>query len=442
MSVPPVYPCPLCGHNFITCSHGPNALTAGISQLSLEAIEQTQRPSLRLDPNAPEFVPRFSVSSHPPPPQQEEIAAGGGAEGGSVEGADYSSLGARPKARKQRPEESVVPQSLVYKALNIPGSPHCLEEGVQFFSKDAHSIEEVVLNTIQAACNSIRVRIYHMSSEVIMQALKDRIDEGLDVLIYYQTMRDDTGIFADDSYKKLLKTRNVSTSFQHKKEIIVDGQLALMGTMNFSYLSLNCDPNCLIKVYSPRLCSLMKQNLSGKCRVHGQELVYHSLYRNGPDISLEIIKAINAATSKIYVAMFIISHDAILEALDRAHRRGVNVVLIVDNIQKHTTFSILQKLGSKVKLLEYGDSGCLHCKICVIDGKDFIIGSANWSKRGFSGNLESVLFVKGMTPSQKEGVNKFWTHLLSYSHEVTPENVNIGRKRMLQQGEREEKEEN
>ncbi|WP_233637648.1 phospholipase D-like domain-containing protein, partial [Chlamydia pecorum] len=194
--------------------------------------------------------------------------------------------------------------------------------------------------------------------------------------------------------------------------------------------------------HSPRLCSLMKQNLSGKCRVHGQELVYHSLYRNGPDISLEIIKAINAATSKIYVAMFIISHDAILEALDRAHRRGVNVVLIVDNIQKHTTFSILQKLGSKVKLLEYGDSGCLHCKICIIDGKDFIIGSANWSKRGFSGNLESVLFVKGMTPSQKEGVNKFWTHLLSYSHEVTPENVNIGRKRMLQQGEREEKEEN
>ncbi|WP_370889862.1 PABP-interacting PAM2 motif-containing protein [Chlamydia pecorum] len=72
MSVPPVYPCPLCGHNFITCSHGPNALTAGISQLSLEAIEQTQRPSSRLDPNAPEFVPRFSVSSHvPPPPSQK-----------------------------------------------------------------------------------------------------------------------------------------------------------------------------------------------------------------------------------------------------------------------------------------------------------------------------------------------------------------------------------
>lgn len=50
-------------------------------------------------------------------PQQEEMAAGGGAEGGSVEGADYSSLGSRPKVRKQRPEEIVVPQSLAISCL-------------------------------------------------------------------------------------------------------------------------------------------------------------------------------------------------------------------------------------------------------------------------------------------------------------------------------------
>ncbi|WP_231146150.1 PABP-interacting PAM2 motif-containing protein, partial [Chlamydia pecorum] len=63
MSIPPVYPCPYCGYNFMLCAHGPNALAVGISRLSLETIECSKKTS-NLNPSAKEFIPRFTMS-HP-----------------------------------------------------------------------------------------------------------------------------------------------------------------------------------------------------------------------------------------------------------------------------------------------------------------------------------------------------------------------------------------
>ncbi|WP_370889866.1 phospholipase D-like domain-containing protein [Chlamydia pecorum] len=421
------------------CAHGPNALAVGISRLSLGTIECSKKTS-NLNPSAKEFIPRFTMSHPyvPPPPQSEGVSAGRGDASCPVEGAGYSSLGARPKVRKQSPEESVVPQSLVYKALNIPGSPHCLEEGVQFFSKDCgDNIEDIILSAIRSASSEIKVKIYHLSSESIMRALRERADNGLNVSVHYQLLRDNAKVFSDASHMKLQLNTKSHRSFQHKKEIIIDDSVAIIGTMNFSNVSIHSDANCLIKIHSPRLCYFMKRNISGKCYVQGQEIIYYSLYRNGPDASEEIVHAIDKAKKEIRVAVFIFSQVSILEALDRAHRRGVKVTIIVDSVQRLTTFLELQKLNSQIELLECLECGCLHCKMCVID-ENLIVGSANWTKRGFTGNTENILMIKGMTPSQKESVNRFWEYLFSHSHKVTMENVYIKRKRVHLQDDLEE----
>lgn len=78
MGIPPVYPCPYCGYNFMLCAHGPNhaaVLSEGISRLSLEAIGQQSSMGKRgLNPAAKEFVPRFVTPPvHvPPPPSREQ----------------------------------------------------------------------------------------------------------------------------------------------------------------------------------------------------------------------------------------------------------------------------------------------------------------------------------------------------------------------------------
>lgn len=78
MGIPPVYPCPYCGYNFMLCAHGPNhaaELSEGISRLSLEAIgQQGSMGKMGLNPGAKEFVPRFVTPPvHvPPPPSREQ----------------------------------------------------------------------------------------------------------------------------------------------------------------------------------------------------------------------------------------------------------------------------------------------------------------------------------------------------------------------------------
>lgn len=446
MGIPPVYPCPYCGYNFMLCAHGPNhaaALSEGISRLSLEAIgQQGSMGKMGLNPGAKEFVPRFVTPPvHVPPPPQpgavSEVARGGEASSTrvSAEGMGDASLGARPKVRQQKLSETRnVPQSLVCKALNLPEAQRdSREEAIQFFSTDCGNIEEVILSAIRSASKSISVKIYSLSSESILHALRKRSDEGLFVRVHYQNLQDNRGILTGASNMHLKRSKKTQ-SFQHKKEIIVDDRLAILGTMNFSTLSLLGDANCLIKIRSLDLCYLMNRNYTGTCYVQGQEVFYQSLYRTGPDGSEEIIKAIDSAQREIWAAVYMISQTSILEALDRAHRRGVEVIVIVDSSQRQEAFSGLQKLNSSVRLLECWKCGCLHCKMCIIDKKNLIIGSVNWTKRGFAGNIENILIVSNMTPIQRAGVINFWKYVLSYSHEVTPENIGLKRKRLYLNG--------
>lgn len=445
MGIPPVYPCPYCGYNFMLCAHGPNhaaALSEGISRLSLEAIgQQGSMGKMGLNPGAKEFVPRFVTPPvHVPPPQPgavSEVARGEEASSTrvSAEGMGDASLGARPKVRQQKPSETRnVPQSLVCKALNLPEAQRdSREEAIQFFSTDCMDIEEVILSAIRSASKSISVKIYHVSSESILQALRKRSDDGLYVRVHYQNLQDNRGILTGDSNMRLIQSKKTQ-SFQHKKEVILDDSTAIIGTMNFSTLSLRGDANCLMKICSRDLCYLMNRNFTGTCYVQGQEVFYQSLYRTGPDGSEEIIKAIDSAQREIWVAVFMISHASILAALDRAQRRGVEVIVIVDQVQRHETFSVLQKLNSSVRLLECWECGVLHCKMCIIDKKNLIMGSANWTKRGFAGNIENILIVYSMTPTQRAGVINFWKYILSYSHEVTPENIGTKHKRIHLRG--------
>ena len=299
---------------------------------------------------------------------------------------------------------------------------------IQILARECgHDLTEEICSAIRSAQNNIRIKIYSLSSRAVLRALAEKASQGVSVWIHYQLIQNHEP-FGLDKHPLVRLQRNTKThtNLLHKKEIIVDQKLALLGSANFTYGALTGDVNCLVKVLSPELCRLMKQNRSGDCPVGERNCRYLSLYRLGPDAAPEIIRHIDNANRSIRLMMFVLSHEGILQALDRAHRRGVEVEIIVDTQQRKATFDILQKLRSDIKIFEGTTCGLVHCKMCTVDNT-LIVGSVNWSNKGLLHNTENLFFIPQLSPQELDSVHRIWEQTLAHSTLITPENVTIRR---------------
>ena len=299
---------------------------------------------------------------------------------------------------------------------------------IQILARECgHDLTEEICKAIRSAQNNIRIKIYSLSSRAVLRALAEKASQGVSVWIHYQLIQTHEP-FGLDKHPLVRLQRNTKThtNLLHKKEIIVDQKLALLGSANFTYGALTGDVNCLVKVLSPELCRLMKQNRSGDCPVGERNCRYLSLYRLGPDAAPEIIRHIDNANRSIRLMMFVLSHEGILQALDRAHRRGVEVEIIVDTQQRKATFDMLQKLNSDIKIFEGTTCGLVHCKMCIVDDT-LITGSVNWSNKGFLHNTENLFILSQLSPQEHASLSQIWYQTLAHSELVTSENVTIRR---------------
>ena len=299
---------------------------------------------------------------------------------------------------------------------------------IQILARECgHDLTEEICSAIRSAQNNIRIKIYSLSSKTILRALAEKASEGVPVWIHYQLIQNHEQCGLDKHpLVRLQPNTKTHTNLQHKKELIIDQKLAILGSANFTHGALTGDVNCLVKVLSPELCRLMKQNRSGDCLVGERHCRYLSLYRLGPDAAPEIIRHIDNANRSIRLMMFVLSHEGILQALDRAHRRGVEVEIIVDTQQRKATFDMLQKLNSDIKIFEGTTCGLVHCKMCIVDDT-LITGSVNWSNKGFLHNTENLFILSQLSPQEHASLSQIWYQTLAHSELVTSENVTIRR---------------
>ena len=299
---------------------------------------------------------------------------------------------------------------------------------IQILARECgHDLTEEICKAIRSAQNNIRIKIYSLSSKTILRALAEKASEGVPVWIHYQLIQNHEQCGLDKHpLVRLQPNTKTHTNLQHKKELIIDQKLAILGSANLTHGALTGDVNCLVKVLSPELCRLMKQNRSGDCLVGERHCRYLSLYRLGPDAAPEIIRHIDNANRSIRLMMFVLSHEGILQALDRAHRRGVEVEIIVDTQQRKATFDMLQKLNSDIKIFEGTTCGLVHCKMCIVDDT-LITGSVNWSNKGFLHNTENLFILSQLSPQEHASLSQIWYQTLAHSELVTSENVTIRR---------------
>jgi cardiolipin synthase len=150
--------------------------------------------------------------------------------------------------------------------------------------------------------------------------------------------------------------------------------------------------------------------------------------RRASDIELTFWLSIEGARERLEITTpYLVPRPALVEALGRAARRGVEVRLLVpgehnDSRFVHWLSRVFYRdlLATGVRVFEYRTT-MMHAKALTVDREWAVIGSANFDNRSFELNYESNLLVVdgGLTATLRETFEAD----LAEAREVTPETL-------------------
>lgn len=297
----------------------------------------------------------------------------------------------------------------------------------------AHEIFAQVEQTIKSAKTSIQVEMFNIDKKSIIDLLVSEARKGIQV----QVIMDPPNEGWETSRKAAIETlRKGGVDVQiypaaeagspqakfgqldHVKLLIVDGQKAIIGGMNWGEHSpANHDYDVAIEGpavekmgwlfredwmasggTSQELPRIPKVTARGGDMVN---LVVSGLDEKERTVGKTIRRAIDNARKSIHAELFVLSDRPTIEALVAAKERGVDVKVILNPIEikgnriNEKAAETLKAAGVDVKWFECNPDTKqkLHAKMAVFDDDQVIVGSANWSYAGFNTNREADVEV-------------------------------------------------
>jgi phosphatidylserine/phosphatidylglycerophosphate/cardiolipin synthase-like enzyme len=127
-----------------------------------------------------------------------------------------------------------------------------------------------------------------------------------------------------------------------------------------------------------------------------------------------VVKELGAAKSNVLVQAYSFTSASIAKALVEAHKRGVDVRVILDKSQrteKYSSADFVQHAGIPIWI--DAKHAIAHNKIMVIDGETVITGSFNFTKAAESNNAENLLVIRSPELATKYTAN--WKAHLEHS---------------------------
>lgn len=197
----------------------------------------------------------------------------------------------------------------------------------------------------------------------------------------------------------------------HDKVLVADGRYVWTGSTNASdscaggynaNLVLSIDSPTLAAWYSSELTQMFdgrfhrSKRRQGPMRVRlADDLAVEVLFSPQHDpLDSAVVPWVQRSGRSIDVAVFFLTHSGVTQALIDAHRRGVEVRVLLDATGAANAYSkheALRAAGIPVKVEDFG--GKLHTKAAVIDGSVLVAGSMNWTNAGTDENDENTLIL-------------------------------------------------
>lgn len=122
--------------------------------------------------------------------------------------------------------------------------------------------------------------------------------------------------------------------------------------------------------------------------------VIHACFTPGKNCIRQITDKIGKAEHSILVQAYGFSSKNIADALIAAKNRGVNVKVILDKTQRSQKYSLLHYIvDAGIPVWIDTKPAIAHNKIMIIDEKEVITGSFNFTDAAQKRNAENVVFI-------------------------------------------------
>lgn len=294
------------------------------------------------------------------------------------------------------------------------------------------------INLTNKANSTIDIALYGFDGpQEIITALKNAKNRGVKIRFIYDS--DHTGKasyytgnekikeIADISIPDKCSTATQSNMLMHNKFIIFDNDIVYTGSMNFSKSGLSgFDANNTIIIKSKEIAQLytkeFEQMINGKFHNSKTKLNLPNIFQlKNSTIEIyfspqdkpsdRIVQLIKNSKHYIYIPTFLITHTKISNALIEAHKKGIDVKVIMDAnsvYTRNTKHHLLKSNGIPVKIENY--AGKMHSKTMIIDDEYLILGSMNFSNSGENKNDENLLIIKDklLATHYKNFFNYLW----------------------------------
>jgi phosphatidylserine/phosphatidylglycerophosphate/cardiolipin synthase-like enzyme len=126
-----------------------------------------------------------------------------------------------------------------------------------------------------------------------------------------------------------------------------------------------------------------------------------------------IVKAIDDSEREVLVQAYGFTHNAIAQALVRAHQRGVTVRVLLDQKSDTSNRYVIGVLtDAQIELREDGKHAIAHNKVMVIDQTIVITGSFNFTNSAATRNAENFLVLKSADLAERYRLQwqNHWAH--------------------------------
>jgi cardiolipin synthase len=301
-------------------------------------------------------------------------------------------------------------------------SPHQPEAGAPprlYSNQLQQDLRLTLVDAIRKAHHSIHLVMFGLSDPAILDALSK---QTVPTTIYY----DPTG--SPNLWTTLPKADLHpvhSYGLMHQKILIIDNETVFLGSANMTTASLRMHDNLVIGLKNKKIAQFLTDkspNSSGylQTSVAGQRVEIWLLPDPRGHALADLRKKIRNAAKSIKIALFTLTHPALLDEIIAAHDRHIDVQVVID---LHSSLGASRKAIDRLRKANiplYQSQGIqlLHHKFILIDDHTLLTGSANWTKAAFYKNSDCFLALHALTPTQKSSMNRLWTRILGEALEM------------------------
>ncbi|MBS4163980.1 Uncharacterized protein PRO82_001289 [Candidatus Protochlamydia amoebophila] len=316
-------------------------------------------------------------------------------------------------------------------AYTTPASIPVTSDTIQFYSNQTEDdLTQLYLSTIQNAKQSITFSIYSLMNPEVIQAINQKVDEGISVHIVCDAK---ASVGISRKIPKASIVKRISAGLMHQKILIVDKEKILLGSANMTTDSLNVHGNLVFAFEHPSLGqALFEKTLSMDEEGNSKKLMHCQAQLGQQNLELwilpddqqavnRILQLIQSAKKTIKVAMFTWTRSDLTQELIQAAKRGVKVEVVIDRYSgKGASAKVVNSLANAgIPIRLSIGQGLLHHKFAYIDEDTLINGSANWTQSAFKVNDDCFVVLTSLLPQQKMKMNQLWIAINKKSEKVS-----------------------